>query len=49
VEILSGGEAVCTVSSMWAIAEEYLENQRKDFERKVKWNEINGYIILPLL
>jgi hypothetical protein len=35
VEVISGGEALCAVSPVRAVAEEYVETKRKDFEEKV--------------
>ena len=50
METLSGGETICTVSSVWTVAEEYVETKRKDFEEKVMSIRIRilGFLLLVL-
>jgi len=50
VETLSGGETICAVSSVWTVAEEYVETKRKDFEEKVMSIRIRilGFLLLVL-
>ena len=50
METLSGGETICAVSSVWTVAEEYVETKRKDFEEKVMSIRIRilGFLLLVL-
>jgi len=44
VEILSGREALCSVSAVWSFAEKYVGTKRKDFEEKVM-RFIKGFLV----
>lgn len=49
METLSGGETICAVSSVWTVAEEYVETKRKDFEEKVMFRYIVKSLMVGIL